>query len=287
MKMNLKHDLINEIQTVFAENGIRYKPHKDFDKYLVDYLTFNKKMIYPVPRLVEISSNLMAKLDSHPKRKEIEHIISLLKNGNNINHLQSNRLLQLGFHDHMLYEWNIHHVHLSPLDKANKKTNSLLFMYVDKTQVLLLDIDTHRKNVFADEKWLEIIYDNWYHIMNQWETKNIVDISPIVNAEERQLLWDKGLNLGMVKIKSRIFHNPGLGRMSSGHSTEVMMATNNVFRWLIQVEEELIKKEKELKVKFFRLPLFDPDLFSIKAKITTEGIVIYEPQTNFPFYTYK
>ena len=282
MKINLAKDVMVEIETVFAEQGVRYKPHSNLEKYLTDYLTLNKKLIFPVVRTVFISRQLQEALSTHVKKGAVAHIISLLQNGSDVNNFQSKRLFELNFHDHLLYDWNIHHFHLPQLSKKEKKTNSLLFAYTDDTQALLLDIDSHRDAVFADQKWLEIIYHNWPDVMEQWKIKGINDFHPKVNSAERMVLWNKGFNTGIVTIDGKFYKHPGLGKMLSGHSMEVVLQVDRVYEWIYRTEAAILENENAYIEQFSRLPLYDPSSFSVKAKITTAGIVVYETQIGKP-----
>jgi hypothetical protein len=289
MKMDLKKDLMEEIEKIFEEYGIRYnkKRNKSLNDHLVDYLTLNRKLIAPVAREVKVSKLLELKLSTHPKRKEVEKLQLMLARGENVNMFQSKRLLELGFHDHMLYEWYIHHLHLPELNHAQggkKKTNALLFVYIDDKRALLLDVDEHRDHVFAETKWLEIIYDNWYEVMEDWLGGDYDSVDHYT-AAERQSLWDHGVTMGFIKVREEMFYSPGIGRVTTGHSLQVVTQADQVHIWLDAVEEEILKQQKQIEAQFKRLPLYSGGEVCIRAKITHLGIVVYEEETGRDFYT--
>lgn len=108
----------------------------------------------------------------------------------------------------MLNEWKIHHFHLS-LKKVGKSKlesegNELLFTYIDDDQILFLGLAKHTAGIFADTNWIEILQDYFPEVLKPLELKNIKDVYPKVNAEERQMLWNKGYTLGMNNVGKKV-----------------------------------------------------------------------------------
>lgn len=117
-KVDFEKDIKQEIQQVSKDIGFRISANQDFYKVLLDYLTVRTKIIEPKSRRILINPDFIKEIQSHPKKKEIEIIISYAKQGKDLNVFQSKKLLQSNFHDHLQNEWNIYHFHLS-LDKDN------------------------------------------------------------------------------------------------------------------------------------------------------------------------
>lgn len=107
-----------------------------------------------------------------------------------------------------------------------------MFVYIDKENAILLDVDTHREGVFANEKWLEMLDTHFPAILAPYHDESISDIYPHVSPSERQTLWDKGYSMGMTKVNGKIFHSPGVGRTTSGHSILVTKTVNELLRWI-------------------------------------------------------
>lgn len=247
---DFESDLYEAIKTEFANLGLKIGKEKSLRDLLLDYLTILGKLIIPLPREVKISPLLESKLDKHPKSKEVHLIAKRLKDGENVNFFQSRRLLQSNFHDHLLFEWNVYHFHLStklePNGKYFKNTKSLLFTYIDEKQAILLDIDTHRDGVFADEKWLEILDDYFPEVLSPYISKDIVDVSPHLTPSERQEIWSKGISTGMTKVNGKIVHSRGIGRATSGHNVIIVKRVMETMRWINMTSTQFSKYGREI-----------------------------------------
>lgn len=224
---------------LFAEYGYRIPYRNDLHQMITEYLTIHKKFIHIRPRTVLINPVLLDKLPTHPKQKEIFAIQQMLERGSNINVFQSKRLFQPRFHDHLLYEWNIAHFHLS-LERESKhgfvkQTDQLLFVYIDEHTAVLLDTAKHEQGIFASTKWQEILDNHFPQILQPFTDTTITKVYPEVDAVGRQTLWDKGYTLGMTEVNGKVIHSPGIGRSTSGYSMVVMKTGNELIRWMHHV----------------------------------------------------
>jgi hypothetical protein len=225
MNFDFELDLKNVLHTEFDIYQIRLPIRKSIRECLLDYLTVRKKLVYPKRRTVFLNPQLASELALHPQKKEIKIIENSLKVGRDVNFFQNKRLFQTNFHDHLCYEWNIFHFHLS-LEKERKsqfykQVKQLLYVYINDEQAILLGTDNHTKGSFGDTKWLEILHDHFPEILAPFKNDSIKEIYPSVNSIDRQTLWDKGYTLAMTNIRGNIYHNPGVGRVTTGHSLMV------------------------------------------------------------------
>lgn len=242
--IDFEADIARIIKERFSRWGLRPPKKNDLSALLTDFLTINEKLIQSTPRTVYYSPAFESDIKSlHPHQKGIIQSISKrLKEGTDINHHQSQKLLQSKFHDHLVYEWNIHHLHLSNTRKANsyfvKSGDQLLFTYIDDSKAIFLGIDRHSPGVFADTKWIEILHDHFPETIAHLRLDHISDVYPKVNAEERQSLWDKGYTLGMTKVKDTVYWSSGVGRSTTGHSMMVMKHVDEILRWHWKIKEQ-------------------------------------------------
>ena len=241
-----------ELHREASNIGFRLSASKSFNDTLLDFLTVRMKLIDCKPRVAKMSPPLLNDFFTHPKKKEIETIFNLAKNGGDLNKFQSKKLIQSRFHDHLLNEWNIHHFHLS-LKKVGKsklesKSDELLFAYIDDDQILFLGLAKHTTGIFADTKWIEILQDFSPEVLKSLELKNTTDVYPKVNAEERQMLWNKGYTLGMTKVRDKVYFSPGVGRMTTGHSIEVVRLQGSIIRWMHKIDLQIDECINELAI---------------------------------------
>lgn len=279
-------DLKNEMHKAFSPWGLKIPIRQKVDEMLLDYLTIHKKIIPPRKREVLISPELRDKLPSHNKAKEVEIIKNRLENGNDVNFFQSKRLFQTQFHDHLLYEWNVFHFHLSTQrdKKSNfvRQTDQLLFVYIDDTTAILLDIENHRPGVFADDKWLSLIDHHFPEKLASYIHQDIVTIHPNLNPIDRQKFWDYGYSLGFTKVNGKIISSPGIGRTTSGHSMLVVKTHNEILRWLFVLTEHFEKYYEGICEAFE----VNPDNARYKLAFGIGTLELFEETTKKTILTY-
>jgi hypothetical protein len=246
-QFDFQEDIKEELQRLASQIGFKISLKKDFSSILLDYLTVRFKLIQPKIRKIHTNPELFKALISHPKRKEIETIMKLALQGQNLNCFQSKRLLQSNFHDLIQQEWKIYHFHLSTvLDSKSdfvKQVDSLLFAYIDDENIAFLGIDKHRDGVFADEKWIEILHDKFPFLIEKLKDTKIKDIRPELTPVERQIFWNKGFTIGMVKVRDTVYHTPGLGRAVSGHSIAATTTATDIRRWIYNLKKSINENE--------------------------------------------
>lgn len=242
MKFNFEYDLKQLLSKEFDYYGITLSPKSDLTSLLFNYFTIRNKLILPIKRNVKYNPEFLKNLHIHPKEKEIRFLQKNIEEGKDINFFQSKRLFQSNFHDHLVNEWNIYHLHLSlskqTKSKFYKQTNQLLFIYINSEQAIFLDTALHSKGIFADVKWQEILHDHFPEIIEPYRENEILDISLNPNAEDRQMLWNKGYSIGYTKIRDKIYRNPGIGRVGTGHSIQISRQVNSILRWLNTINQQ-------------------------------------------------
>ncbi len=282
---NFDRDLKREIKKVSDNIGIKVKESDDLGKMLRDYLTVRLKLIEPKPREVKYNPDFLNTLTVHPQKNIIKKISELSEKGMNLNLFQSKRLLQTGFHDHLLSEWNIYHFHLSlKIDKKSKfvkQVDNLLFCYIDNSQIIFLGTEKHKDGIFGDTKWIEVIHDHYPEVISQYRDLSIKDVSPKVDSVRRQILWNNGYTLGMTRIRDVVYHTPGIGRVTSGHSSSVVSTEISILRWIYKIDKQLDDCEYEI-CKFLEI---EPHNARFKIKFN-EQLVLIEQSSNTTILNY-
>ena len=285
-KSDFENDLKQAMYSAFVDLGIKIPIRSKLDEMLLDYLTIRKKVIQPKPRIVLTSPNIEKTLLSHSKRKEVDRLKKLFIEGKNVNFFQSKKLFQTNFHDHLLYEWNIFHFHLSNEfergSKFIKRTNQLLFAYIEDAQVIFLDIENHKKGIFADTKWLEILHNYFPKVLEPFKDCDIEDVSPSISSVERQTLWDKGYTLGITKINGTVYHSMGIGRAVTGHSILVRKQKNEILRWIYYLNDYFEIKEDKICSEFN----IDKSNTEFKLQFGKTTLEIIEKKSNKILLTY-
>ncbi len=289
--MDLEGDIQKEVERVLGANGVKYKA-KNYADSLTDYLTLNRKYIKQQPREVLLSKELSIKQSSDPNRwNQLQNIIRAVKKGGNLNQYQSERLYQVNFHDYLLYNWNIHHLHLSSeqnrKDKRfNKRTKYLVFACVKKEAIYFLDFASHdQANIFAEENWLRIIANNWPSLLTPYDGDPIFSNGQKITTALRNELWNTGYSIGFTKVDDNAYVDPGIGITSSGHSILVMIERNEIIRWVYEHGKLIIESKTEFEEAFAKLFNISSEKIRYKARLTPR-IQIYEQTTGDILFEY-
>ncbi|MGZ3757927.1 MAG: hypothetical protein ACXVAY_12820 [Mucilaginibacter sp.] len=284
MKIDFERDLADELYNGFDNFNIKLPHREKLNEHLLDYLSISKKLIFPKPRKVFYNPEFKKRLVTHPKAAVIKHLAHRFTVGQDVNSFQNKRLFQSKFHDHLVYEWNIFHFHLSLEQEKKsyfkKQVKQLLFALVTDKEVIFLDDDSHLKGTFGDVKWLEILHDHFPEVIAQYRDTKIVNAYPELNAVERQGAWDAGLLLGFTQVRGAVYHSPGIGRATSGHSILVSGQVNEIMRWLYKLKEQFTQYYDQIcylisvdpAVAEFKLR-FGPKTFEI-AEMTTNNTIL-------------
>src|ERR1700722_14479934 len=244
MEFDFEQDIKQILHNGFPSYGNKFPMKNNISEMLINYLTVHSKLIAPKVRQVLYNPILKSNLHTHPKRKEIEHLASLFEKGKDVNLFQSEKFFQAGAPDDLLIEWNIRHFHLS-LNKEKrspffKRTNQLLFVYLEDSQAIFLDVSNHSPGIFGDIKWIEILHEHFQNIIKAYKEYTMNDVGPKVDSIGRQELWRKGYTLGMTNGRGVVYRSPGTGRMTSGHSFGVMRTVNKILRWLHPIKQQFL-----------------------------------------------
>lgn len=134
VNFDFEDDLTHELYNGFNSFGIKLPYRQNVHDHLLDYLSIQKKLIFPKPRKVHYNPDFLRNLQTHPKAAVIKHLAYLFATGKDVNSFQNKRLFQSKFHDHLVYEWNIYHFHLSLEQEKKtyfkKQVKQLLFALV-------------------------------------------------------------------------------------------------------------------------------------------------------------
>lgn len=280
--MNFDKDIRDYLETEFNYFGITYTPSAEIRKDLLKLFTIQRKIIFPFPRQTEISQELQQKIAQNNKySNEILKIKNMLQQGLNVNFLQSKNLFNYHVHDDLVYDWNIYHLHLSfdanVNDYFTKRTKEVLFVYVTKDKALLIDISKHPPHdVFADKRLLEILDKNWSGIL--FEVNDIVGLSHNPTTQDRMKLRKHNINVGIVEINGKYIFGPGLGQVSSGHSSEEVLKLNAFQRWINAFEKPILKDKEKFDSLFMNTHnLTSPPDY--KIMFTNDGPQIWDIKT--------
>lgn len=270
MELHYYNLLLEAVKEYFKSFGVNYKPKDDkVNTPLFDYFSVEMKTIKPVKRMIVKSDKVKSIQLEEPYAKALKIIEAKIQNGDDLNFHLSKSVFKPHWHDWLLNEWMIHHIHISdwkesPNQKFFNSSKWLLFVAFNEDQAIFIDIQKHNEpNVFAKLAYLEILQNNWPEIMDRYHLKDWMDVSPKLTDEDRDILRRKGYTVGVVKVNGKVYRHPGVGSSSAGNSISSVMRADRAFEYLHEVGE-IIANEKDLLIKAIReqtgVTLIDLDL---------------------------
>ncbi|MEO8174285.1 MAG: hypothetical protein ABI581_14420, partial [Sediminibacterium sp.] len=214
--MNINRYIIDQFKAI----GIKNYKLKSLREDLVNVSILQEKMIRQSPRKVEFSKELEKHLDQNQGLKGmVNYLRLLLTNGTDVNCHQSKEVFNHHTPDPLVHHWKIYHLHLADARTKHRyfkdRTNELLFIYIDDSQALFLNIFNHKpRENFADIKLLEILDNNWPEILTV--CNDIVGLSYELNNAERFNMRKHNFNEGIVNVNNKFVFTPNPGVASNG-----------------------------------------------------------------------
>lgn len=231
-------DIRDFVVESFLYHDINYELSNDIELDLLNLFTIQVKTI-PI-RLYNVyySTSLRNTLRTSTKLKsEVNYLKNMFINGNDINKHQSRELFNYHVPDYLVYDWGIHHLHLSSSHDLDpyftKRTDELLFVYIKFDNAYFLDVSKHNsyvKDIFADKKWLEIINHDWPELLK--EIRNVEGLETDFSTKDRFLLRKKQINVLPENIGNRIVFPLDMGITASGHSLRALYMVDLLMQWI-------------------------------------------------------
>ena len=294
---DLRVELINKIESM----GIKYDKDDDTYHILLNYLNVINRMIYKVPRIVFISDEINKKIeDKIIPSKYIEALklfYDKFRSGDDMNPYLSRRIYKSKLskskmsykgkesRDLLLYDWGIHHLHLTTEEvKVGKKTSTrseyLLFVKVKPNAIYFIDVLKHDTREFANKNLIRIIDRNWPKLL---EDKILSDIEIYDEFNEKDIIKFRQMgNLVPYNIDGKTYILIGGGITSNSINNTYVTIADDIFNTLNKIEEYINESKAELlksvvsSEEFNHVNNLDYELtligntFAIRNKLTKE-----------------
>jgi len=281
-RYNVKIDFVGDwrqrLRKELQERGYNTKNIKDKD---VSFAYFNLKLrqIEATPRKVLISKEFQCP-------KELEYGLQLLKNkietGKDITGNLSKKILELNYHDDLLNDWGIHHLHLGiDISKKNgfvERTEPLLFARFDNDNAYL--INTYKHGEWTKQEMIKILHNNWPESIKQFKMNDIEGLEFKPSDADYKKLRKSHIST-LVEVDKNVVYFPiGMGYASSGHSTEAIRASDYYFKVIRNyekcVKDNILQIAKSLAEKGVDLGYN----LSFHLWLENNRVIAYEQYTN-------
>ncbi|QYF82346.1 hypothetical protein KY492_25975 [Brevibacterium sp. PAMC21349] len=263
--MDLLEDLNNILQIEFKKLGYQTQK-KDTHDLLTALFNLQDKTVSIMRRSVHISNELRAKEIEKPYNDYLKQIRNKFKNGKDINpHLSTMSVKPLK-KDLLLYDWGIHHLHLN--NKLNDKgfierSDYILFFVLKEDNVYFIDVTKHKledRTEFSQQHLLGIVKRNWAHLLEPFKAKGFPGLSEKIDDKSHSLLRNSGVAT-LVEVDGEVFGLIGGGISTAKTNITHTRKTQEIFRSLRSLEDNLRKRQKSLKelTSEFKIPSIEAD----------------------------
>lgn len=274
IEINILKDLEIQFKSELSNYGYLNIP-EDADKLFIAYFKILHRAISNIPRKIFKSDvfTIDAKYSDG-----LDYLEDKLSKGENTNIHQSKNILDLNQNDSLLDDWGIHHLHLGSKvseDGFIERSGPLLYLFLTEDSAYFLNILKHGE--WENDELLAILDRNWPSLISHWHVKNLIDIENI-DQKSRRLMRKVG-GVTFTKVNNKIFAPPGGGYMSSGTSTNALIASDKFINRLQNIEKDILNNkrnyEKILKKNLGVKP------YKIQLKSSFYNGILYLIEENF------
>ncbi len=138
--------------------SIKFINTAKIDDLLSQFIYFRQR--YPIGKYkVYIPANMCLTSKYARHKNQVLHIKKLLEQGKDIGKYLHSDITDFLFHDNLLQDWGVMHIHLQPKGKRNHQDKNILYAIQLSDYILFLKVDTH--DCFLQKELLEILYQNY------------------------------------------------------------------------------------------------------------------------------
>ncbi len=259
LKADFFTDWVNFARDELIAFGIDVPNDASDDDILYAYFTTHKRIIVPCPRSIEYSSvfNIPPTPSGSPDYQQgFDQLKDKIVKGEVLTPHLSRQIYKFGKQDSMLNDWGIHHFHLGSQPDPRRPnliqgTKDVIFAFITDNLCFMINVYDH--NNWTEREVIKIIHDEKSELLDKYKLKGVSGIHPkdITNEEHAQLR-KKGANI-LLDFGDGVYMPPGGGQATSGHSIEIIRASDVVKhkcrqldRWLVSQEQNLVNDFKAI-----------------------------------------
>ena len=251
--MDFHSDLAQAIACEFTREGISFPENADPSHLASRYLEMRIRRIEPVPRTVHFSDEIHDSLgtlarDSDPKSSAeareawgtVFYLRHLFATGGTVMPHLSDRVSNTETTDGLLWDYAIHHLHLSRNVGKNgfvQRADWLLFAIVADQEVFFVDVRPHtdpEELLWVRQDLLAIVHRNWPELTANRVLHGVTG-STVTDIEKKEL---RRKNVNMVhQIGGRAVAPLGWGTSTNGHSMVCTFLADKLLHELDQQQQ--------------------------------------------------
>lgn len=199
------------------------------------------------------------------KRLETE-----IENGANLNSYLSRSIMDCSKDDLMLYAWGIYHLHISnkldtkKSDGFMERSDLLLYALFDDDKAYFIKTINHKgqNNMWTKKECLEIINDNWPHLLEPYIMKGVSKEQQYISDDERSTLRKNHVNTFITLNNGVVIMPPNIGLVCDGSPSKAIYAADYLKKQLKDVQSSIMNDISDFRKKIQS----NEDIYEIKLE---------------------
>ena len=272
--IDFKEDWRAYVETELKALGFSYDKNIDISLNYLGLLKAQRRIPCPQPRKM-----YYAKTFSVPEchAKGFATLVEKISKGNNLRPYLSRGIDDITSIDGALDDFGTIHFHLGEAILPSgyvKRTKELAFAWITKEALYFIAVHEHGKgygDVWFNTHFVQNIHDNWPELIARYR----LDIKESeLTPNERKNLRSNGYNTSISVSDGTVYHSPGGGFTSGGHTIPDYVKNSLVIRHL-EYYEALVRQEEIHIQAFFGLTKDKP--LTLRMSFDGSTFWIFEP----------
>lgn len=216
-----------------------YTVESSLSQEAVSFRFFNvwRRLVFPIPRTVLVSMEFTCPPEL---QSGLDAVMQKIEQGIDIKPHLSVNIVQPDYHDALLNDWGIHHLHLgTEINAAGfvERTGPVLFVRFDTTNAYLIDVMGHGS--WTRQNLVRIIHRNWPESISRYRMSSTLALAQSLSDDDFRRLR-RGHVQSFVEVEPGVVYALlGGGYSTSGMSFEVVSMSDRYFMRIRQLETQL------------------------------------------------
>jgi hypothetical protein len=269
IQINLWNDFVAHAKAEIRSAGFANLDNFSEDEVVLGFLNLQRRRVSSSPRRV-LKANCFSVQAAH--QIALDRICTLILQGDDITPYLSRRINEQ-YHDSMLNDWGIHHLHLGEAvdpDGFIARTGPLLFIRFTDSIAFLIGVYDHHS--WTKQAIVETIHSNWPNSISNYQLQNTNGLRYVPSDGDVKKLRANQINAA-VQVQDGTCYAPiGGGQMMDGTGLQSRM--------------ESIQKEIQALVdndSFFE----DQNRLVFSTKFESDAWRVVEQSTNSAYLIWK
>lgn len=221
------------------------------DRIEYEYFNLLQRVIEPQPRRVIFSKEFHCPTDYETA---LQNFVAKSLRGESLQGYTSTTILDAGYNDLLLEDWNLYHFHLN--NRFNdtgfaKRSQYIMLGWVTSDAVYLIQVYNHSDELkFCRKEIIHVIHENWPELLENAKVQGGISLAQQINDIEYKALREKHVSTMLDLGKGDVFWSPGGGYTSDGSSLNALRKSD-FWSSRIRQEQQLILANIYSLVKYF------------------------------------